>query len=109
VKYTPGLALLAALEAPMAVLFLVSFAANKVEGMALGKIFGMIYLGPFVAFFVKSDLQWIAGFLPPFWITKAFVAADLNMPVYWLFIGIGLIIHLLVLMLLLKRFLAGQR
>lgn len=104
---TSLLALTAALEAPMAALFLVAFADDKVEGMALGKVFGMIYLGPFAAFFVTSDLQWIAGVLPPFWITKAYTAAE--PAAFYLYIACGLAVHLAVIFLLLKKFLSNRR
>ena len=107
--YAVGLALLAALEAPIASLFLAAFAENKVEGLALSKVLGMMYLGPFVAYFVNSHWKYLAGVLPPFWIAEAFFAAQRHAASYWLYLGIGFLIHLAAIGLLLRRFIRSQR
>lgn len=102
--YSIGLALLTALEAPIGAIFLAAFASNKVEGMALSKVLGMIYIAPFIAYFVKSDLQYFAGVLPTFWVTKAFFSVYYETGGYWLFVLAGLLIHLLFIFLLGKKF-----
>ena len=108
-KYAFGLALLTACEAPLVALFLAAFAENKVEGMAYSKIIGVMYIAPFVAYFVKANWHYLAGMLPPFWITKAFLAAEAGAATFWFFLTAGLIVHFAVIAVLLKRFVSRQR
>jgi fluoroquinolone transport system permease protein len=96
--------MLSALEAPMMGLFLGTFAANKVEGMALSKGLGVLFFAPIVGYFVKSPWQMIAGIFPPYWVSKAFIAVYEPDGLYWLYIAVGLVVHLLVIYLLLVRF-----
>lgn len=103
------LAIVIALEAPLIALFLAAFAENKVEGLALSKALGVIYAGPFVAFFMASDWQFAAGLLPPFWIAKAYLHAIAGDALFWLYSAVGLLWHLLAIGWLLKRFLGLQR
>ena len=107
--YAVGLALLTALEAPIASLFLAAFAENKVEGLALSKVLGMMYLGPFAAYFVSSHWKYLAGILPPFWIAEVFFAARSGSAGYWLYLGIGFFVHFAAIGLLLHRFTQSQR
>ncbi|MCA9742577.1 MAG: hypothetical protein H6695_18410 [Deferribacteres bacterium] len=103
------LASLIALEAPIGALFLAAFAENKVEGLALSKALGVMYVGPFVAFLVDSNWQFTAGLFPPFWIAKAFqhaVQLDLT---FFLYAAIGLLVHLVAIGLLFRRFAQDQR
>ena len=102
--YSIGLALLTAIEAPIGAIFLAAFASNKVEGMALSKVLGMMYIAPFIAYFVKSDLQYFAGVLPTFWVTKAFFSVYYDNGGYWFLLFAGLVIHLLFIFLLGKKF-----
>lgn len=51
-------------------LLLVSFAHNRVEGMALAKLAGLLMLGLPVPFFVFSGIQYLFFALPSFWIAK---------------------------------------
>lgn len=108
-KYAPGLAFLISFEAPMTALFLVAFAGNKVEGMALSKVLGMMYIAPFIAYFVNSPWQFLAGIFPPFWVTKAFLAAFRNNSFYWLYLIPGLFTHLAYIWFFMNRFLKTQR
>lgn len=108
-QYSIGIALMVALEAPIHAIFLAAFAENKVEGLAFSKISGLMFIAPFVAYFVKSDLQYIAGLLPPFWVTKAFFASQQGEDSFWLFLLIGIILHIIFILLLLKRFFIIQR
>lgn len=52
-------------------LFLASTAANKVEGFALAKIYGLIGLVPLVAYFIPQPWQFLFGLFPPYWTCKA--------------------------------------
>ncbi len=58
-------------------LFILSFSHNRVEGMALGKLTGMIMLGLPVPFFLLSDMQYAVFFLPSFWIAKLGIEKNL--------------------------------
>lgn len=51
-------------------MMVVVFAKNKVEGMALSKMSGLIMIGLFIPFLVHNNVQYIFGFMPTFWIAK---------------------------------------
>jgi len=48
-----------------------------VEGMALAKMASLIFIGLIVPFFLWAPAQYLAAFLPSFWIAK--FAKDSNM------------------------------
>ena len=96
--------IMAAMEAPILALFLAAFANNKVEGLAVYKLTSLIYLAPAVGYFIKSGWAYLAGILPPFWISKAFLASYEPYAGYWLFIVAGFVIHLIFIHLMLNRF-----
>lgn len=85
--------IMAALEAPILALFLAVFANNKVEGLAVYKLTGIIFLAPFVGYFVRSGWQYIAGIFPPFWISKLFLAALQGDSTYGMYLLGGLFVH----------------
>ncbi len=93
--------IIASLEAPYFALFLGTFANNKVEGLATAKLANIIIMGAFVPFFIKSNWAFLAGFLPTFWIAKAWLT---NGFLYYAYILIGFIHHLLVIWLMLFYF-----
>jgi len=51
-------------------LLLVSFSHNRVEGMAISKLSGLIMLGLPIPFFLFSGIQYLFSVLPSFWIAK---------------------------------------
>lgn len=51
-------------------LLIISYSHNRVEGMAMAKLSGVIFLGLPVPFFMSSDIQYLFSFLPSFWIGK---------------------------------------
>lgn len=51
-------------------LLLFSFSHNRVEGMAVGKLSGLLMLGLPVPFFLISKVQYLFSPLPSFWIAK---------------------------------------
>jgi fluoroquinolone transport system permease protein len=69
-----GIVALAALQAPLATLFLVAFAANKVQAMALAKAGTLVVVAPFAALLVTPPWQYLAGALPQFWVVKLVLA-----------------------------------
>lgn len=64
--------LLAAACAPAFALFLVGFADNEVEGLAIAKIGGLSFVLPVVATFVEGPWTWLGGLLPPYWVVRVY-------------------------------------
>ncbi len=102
-RFTP-IALLMALEAPIMALFLVAFAENKVEGIALSKVSGVFLFAPLVGYFVHSPLQYLAGISPTFWIWESYAAAVDSSVLLVLNLSAGVALHLGYLLLLWKKF-----
>lgn len=96
--------LLCSLESPMMALFLAAFASNKVEGLALSKAFGILFLAPAAGYFIESNWQYLAGIAPTFWVSKSLLAGVEMSSNYWIFIVIGIVVHLFINFLLMKRF-----
>ena len=73
------IALLSLLSAPMGIaisMMVVSLAKNKVEGMALTKMSGLMIMGLPAAVFVPAPLQYLAGIFPSFWMTKMIITEN---------------------------------
>lgn len=51
-------------------IFVVAYAKNKMEGMALVKLSGLLVLGIPVVFFIKSSVQYFFALLPSYWLAK---------------------------------------
>jgi hypothetical protein len=62
-----GIALLAAGYGVLVALFLVAFAGNKVEGLALTKLVNLGLVAPLLAL-LPSPLRYVGAPLPPFWV-----------------------------------------
>ncbi len=58
-------------------LLIFSLSHNKVEGMAMAKMSGLLMIGLVIPFFLKSDVQYIFSVLPSFWVAK--LVRDANM------------------------------
>lgn len=94
--------LLAALEAPMCTLFLVAFASNKVEGLALSKLLGVLYVAPIVGVMVESPLRFVLAVIPQFWLVwPLYISVSWHV---WLVLLGGIAIHCMVLRGLYQRF-----
>lgn len=97
--------ILLALEAPCIALFLAAFAANKVEGLALSKVTGLLFAGPVIAFFVPESWQYFGMLVPTYWPAKCYLAGISNEP--FMALGafvIGLFYHVLLLKILVRSF-----
>ncbi len=81
-----GISILSCLSGFIESLMVVSLSANKVEGMAVVKLTGIITLGIPAPFFITGKIQYILLFLPSFWIGK--YAATSNF--FYFVIGIGI-------------------
>lgn len=58
-------------------LLMVTISTNKVEGMAVGKLSGLVMMGAAVPFFVTTKVQYMAGILPSFWLGKYMISGSL--------------------------------
>jgi fluoroquinolone transport system permease protein len=96
-------ALVSSLEAPLVALFLIVFAGNKVEGLALSKGLGLFMLAP-MADFVLGKWKLIAGIMPTYWPVQGVVRLIEGTGGYWSYILIGLVLHLFLIKLLVDKF-----
>lgn len=77
-------------------LFIFSFSRNRVEGMAMAKMSGLMFVGFAIPFFASSDVQYIVAFLPLFWVAKLCMEGNglLMLPALVVsFIWIGILGH----------------
>lgn len=98
------IAILAALEAPIAALYLVVFAGNKVEGLALSKALGIFMIAPLAGYFSDSKWKLLAGLIPFYWPVMTLIVGDFLKLDYWIHLVLGIFIHIILLILLLRRF-----
>jgi fluoroquinolone transport system permease protein len=54
----------------MEALLIVAISGNRVEGMAVSKISGLLILGLPAPFFITGNIQFLLSFLPSFWASK---------------------------------------
>ncbi len=101
---TTPIVLMAALEAPLMALILGTFAENKVEGLAISKAMGIFFAAPAVGYFVSSSWRWLAGIIAPFWVTEAFLLSSAYSLEYLRAIIIGLVLHLVCIFMVYRRF-----
>ena len=95
---------MSALEAPMMALFLVAFAQNKVEGLALGKAAGILFLAPIGGYMITSNWQMALGLFPTYWIPISFLESLNSVGAYLIYLIMGFVVHLLVISLLYQKF-----
>jgi len=103
IKLLP-IAMISSLGAPIAALFMVAFTGNKVEGLAMSKGISLMYIGPLAVIFIESNWQYLAGVIPAFWVSRAFVSSYSDMFEYWVALGGGLVISTLFILVFLRRF-----
>ncbi|UXA20024.1 ABC transporter permease [Mycobacterium sp. SMC-4] len=98
--------LLAGLSAIVTLLLIITFAGNKIQGLAMIRALGMLIAGlPCLPWFIDSAWHLAFGVLPPYWAAKAlWVAADHG--TWWPYLLGGLVYNLTVMWLLFRRFLA---
>ncbi|WP_025028471.1 hypothetical protein [Caldalkalibacillus mannanilyticus] len=99
----PLLLILLALEAPMFGLFLVAFASNKVEGLALAKVSGILTMTPLAVYFISWPWQGIFTVLPTYWMAQLFELQESLIQTLGIFM-VGLFLHMGILWYLYSRF-----
>lgn len=80
-------------------LLILTISSNKLEGMAISKLSGIIIFGVAIPFFIKDNLQYVLFLLPSFWIGKA---ACENI---WFYMFPVVILSAIWICILLKRYL----
>jgi fluoroquinolone transport system permease protein len=98
--------LLAGLSAVVTLLLIVAVASNKIQGIAMVRVLGMLIAGlPCLGWFIDSAWNLAFGALPPYWAAKAFwVASDHG--TWWPYMLVGVVYNLAVAWPLFRRFLA---
>jgi len=72
------LTLLLGLQAPLLGLFVAAFAANKVEGMALSKVGGVLIALGALAVLLATPWQWLAVWSPHFWFMRVLLGTGVS-------------------------------
>lgn len=72
-----GISILSLLLGLIISMMVISVSANKVEGMAVIKLSGIVIIGIPVAFFASENVQHLFFFLPSLWIAKFFIKYSL--------------------------------
>ncbi len=90
------------IESIILTLVVVSFADNKVEGLAIAKMIGLIPLTAVAAFYVTSIWKYFMLIFPPVWITMTVEAGTLGERCFYL-IG-SVLVHLFYIAVLIKYF-----
>jgi fluoroquinolone transport system permease protein len=99
-----AIAVVAALEAPIFALVMASYAENKVAGFALMKGLNLLIGLPILAYFFRETIwEYLLATIPTYWPMKVFWVAGEGGN-FWGYFAIGLVYHLVLLMLFLKRF-----
>jgi len=93
-----GIAFLSALMGFIEALLIVSISSNRVEGMAVSKLSGLLILGIPAPFFIIGRTQYLLFVLPSFWASKYAIEEN---PI---FMAVCLIISTVWIVILYKRF-----
>ncbi len=72
-----GISILASLLGLIMSMMVISISANKVEGMAVMKLSGIITIGIPLVFFAAENVQYLFFFLPSLWMAKFFLGYSL--------------------------------
>jgi fluoroquinolone transport system permease protein len=101
--------LLAGLSAVVTLLLIVAVASNKIQGIAMVRVLGMLIAGlPALPWFIDSAWNLAFGVLPPYWAAKAFWVASEH-GTWWPYVVAGVVYNAAVAWPLFRRFLAKSR
>lgn len=90
------------MESIFMALFIVSFAKNKVEGLALSKLVGIIPFSAIGAYLIVGNVKYLLAIFPPFWVIQAVEAEEFKYVL--LFVFMSILIHLVYIKFLFKKF-----
>ena len=91
------------LVAPLIMLFVTTFANNKVEGMAYFKGFNLLILIPLVSFFLPNIFSSVFVFIPTYWTYQLYDQSLVQTNVVGLF-SVGLAVYTIAIILLTFQF-----
>lgn len=97
-------ALASAAMGPVFCLFFAAFAANKVQGFALMKASGILFVPPVVAWFVPSNWQWLFGLIPLYWPAKVFWMIADGSAWFWIPLLAGALYQVVLIIWFMRRF-----
>ncbi len=98
------ISLLISSQSLILLLVLGAFADNKVMGLAISKGFGILLMGPLLDFALPSPYNYIGGYSPLFWASRALLST--NDLAFWLYAGITFLFHLILIWILFRKFTA---
>lgn len=97
--------MVAGLSAVVTLLLIVSVAGNKIQGIAMVRLLGILIAGlPCLPWFIDSAWNLAFGVLPPYWAAKAFWVASAH-GTWWPYLLGGVLYNLAIAWPLLHRFL----
>lgn len=92
------LAVPASMQGIGAAMLIVTLSANKVEGIAIGKMASLLTLGAIVPYFAANKIQYLFSLFPTFWMAKAVITDNYQ------FIIVAILLAILWMCVLIKRF-----
>lgn len=95
--------LLSGLNAPLYALILGVIAKNKIQGMSIQKVSGILMIIPIISYFLKGPYVVILGIDPIFWNFQAFCLIGTDYGLVIVYCMIGLSYYLAIIGFLLKR------
>jgi fluoroquinolone transport system permease protein len=96
--------LAAAPLAPLTALFLGAYAANKVQGFALQKALGVLFIAPFLDALLPLPWRLLMGLMPTYWPAALLWAFQSGASHSWFLLPGGLAYQALLIGLLLRRY-----
>jgi len=96
------ISLLVSSQSLILLLVLGAFAHNKVMGLAISKGFGILLMGPLLDYALPAPLHWIGAYSPFFWASRALLAE--SGAGFWLYAGVTLLFHGLLIWILFRKF-----
>lgn len=98
--------MVAGLAAVVTLLLIVAVASNKIQGIAMVRVLGMLIAGlPCLPWFIDSGWNLAFGVLPPYWAAKAFWVASEH-GTWWPYLLGGVAYNLAIAWPLFRRFVA---
>lgn len=98
------IAALFAMLVPVIALMINILASNKVQGFAIMKMSGGVFILPLFAFFIVDGLKYVFGLVPNFWAFMAFNNAITNGTHDLLHLGIGFAFNIVLIAVLFRMF-----
>ena len=100
--------MVAGLSAVVTLLLIVAVASNKIQGIAMVRVLGILIAGlPCLPWFVDSAWNLAFGVLPPYWAAKAFWVAN-DHGTWWPYLLGGIVYNLAIAWPLFRRFVANN-